>query len=352
MSAWRLAAILLAWGVLGLGAAQGIEQDRRGLATITDSRVSEASGMVLSTEEPGHVYLINDSGNDPVVFVVEVATGAVVGTTALSGVELLDPEALALTADGQLLIADIGDNGEDRAEVALLAIEQPGPGDATVVPTVFRVRYSDGPADAEGVLIEPGGRVLIATKGTFGGGEVLALPESLPATVPDGELSVARPLGVETPALVTDSATLPDGSGAVLRTYGRVYVYQLPSWELVHEDDLPRTQQGETLALYADGRSALVGSEGSPSPLIRVQLPDVTEPAADPSAEPSDPTAATPTGSAHDPRDSASPDDGGDGSGIPSSLRAAGGAGVVALLLGAVLVLYRRRQQRTPPPQR
>lgn len=337
MSVWRLTGILLVVGALGLGAAQAIEQDRRGLATITDSRVDEASGMVLSTELPGHAYLINDSGNDPVVFVVEVATGAVVGTTALSGVEVLDSEALALDAEEQLLIADIGDNGEDRDEVALLSIEQPGLGDATVVPIVYRVRYADGPADAEGVLLEPNGRVLIATKGIFGGGQVLALPESLS----DQAVSVARPLDVGTPALVTDAATLPDGSGAVLRTYGSVYVYQLPSWELVHEDDLPRTQQGETLAVYSTGRSALVGSEGSPSPLIRVPLPDVTDQAPDPSAEPSDPT---PTGSAQDPRDAVRADDSGDDDGMRSSLRAAGGAGVVAVLIGAALLMYRRRQ--------
>lgn len=344
-------------GALGLGAAQGIEQDRRGLATITDSRVTEASGMVLSTKLPGHAYVINDSGNDPVVFVVQVATGAVVGTTALSGVELLDSEALALTADDQLLIADIGDNAENRDEVALLTIQQPGPGDATAVPTVYRVRYAGGPADAEGVLVEPGtGRVLIATKHFFGGGQVLALPKSLLASMPDAEVSLAQPLDVETPALVTDAAILPDGSGAVLRTYGRVYVYQLPGWDLVSAEDLPRTQQGETLAVYSDGRSALVGSEGSPSPLIRVQLPDVTEPAADPSAEPSDPR-PTPTGSAQDPCDEGRADSGdgdsgeGDG-GIFSSLRAAGGAGVVALLLGSALLLYRRRQQHTPPKRR
>jgi hypothetical protein len=354
LSAWRLSGILLVVGAMGLGAAQGIEQDRRGLATITDSRVDEASGMVLSTRLPGHVYVINDSGNDPMVFVVEVATGAVVGSTALSGVELLDSEALTITPDDQLLVADIGDNGEDRDEVALLTIEQPGLGDATAEPTVDRVRYADGPADAEGVLIEPGtGRILIATKGIFAGGRVLALPASLR----DQELSVARPLDVETPALVTDAATLPDGSGAVLRTYGSVYIYQLPGWEMVHEDDLPRTQQGETLAVYPTGMAALVGSEGSPSPLIRVQLPDVTEPRADPSAEPSDPT-PTPTGSAQNPRDTARADegvdggadagaDGGDAAGSGWPLRAAGGAGVVALLLGGALLLYRRRQLRT-----
>jgi hypothetical protein len=345
VSAWRLGGILSMVAALGLGGAQGVEQDRRGLATITDSRVVEASGMVLSSEEPGLAYVVNDSGHEPVVFVIEVVSGAVVGTTTLSGVEPVDTEALTLTVDGRLLVADIGDNGEDREEVSLLTIEQPGRGDATAVPTVYRVRYADGPVDAEGVFVEPGtGRVLIATKEFFGGGQVLALPQSLPASMPEGEVWVARPLDVETPALVTDAAILPDGSGAVLRTYGKVYVYQLPGWNLVHEDDLPRVKLGETIAVEESGRSALVGSEGSPSPIIRVPLPDVTESAADPSAEPSDPPQAPP-GSTPDPGEADRADGG--GSSLPS-LRAAGGAGVVVLLLGGALMLYRRRQGQPP----
>ena len=332
MSAWRLAGILVVVGVLGLGAAQAVEQDRRGLATITDARVDEASGMVMSTEQPGLAYVINDSGNDPVVYVVDVSSGAVVGTSTLSGVELLDTEALTLTDEGLLLVADIGDNGRDRDEVTLLTIEQPGTGDTSVEPTVYPVRYADGPADAEGVFAEPGtGRILIATKAIFGGGQVLALP----ASMPDGEVSVARPLDVETPALVTDAATLPDGSAAVLRTYGSMYVYQLPSWELVSESGLPRTQQGETLATEATGKSVLIGSEGSPSPIIRVPLPDVSKPALDQSAEPSDPT-AQPTSRAVDTSSS-------DGGGLLTSLRAVAVAGGGALLLAGALLLRRRR---------
>jgi hypothetical protein len=333
VSAWRPAGILVVVGMLGLGAAQAVEQDRRGLSAITDARVDEASGMVMSTKRPGLAYVINDSGNDPVVYVVDVSSGAVVGTSTLSGVELLDSEALTLTDEGLLLIADIGDNGRDRDEVALLTIEQPEPGDSSVEPTVYPVRYADGPADAEGVLVEPGtGRILIATKGIFGGGQLLALP----ASWPDGEVSVARPLDVETPALVTDAATLSDGSAAVLRTYGSMYVYSLPSWELVYEDGLPRTKQGETLAVDSSGKSAFIGSEGSPSPIIRVPLPDVTKLALDQSSEPSDPK-AEPTPEAVD---TSSSDGGG---GLLTSLRAVAVAGGAALLLAAALLLRRRR---------
>lgn len=268
MSSWRLAGMLVGCGVLGLGAAQSDEQDQPRVSLITDPRVTESSGMALSTRVPGVAYVVNDSGNDPVVFSVRVATGEVVGTTTLSGVDVEDPEALAI-ADGQLLVADIGDNTGSRDEVALLALPQPGTGDTTAEPAVHRVRYAGGSADAEALLVDPRtGRLSIATKGAFGG-QVQVLPAQLPA---DG-VAVAEPLDVTTPGLVTDGAALPDGRGVVLRNYTNAYVYALPNWRQVGRIRLPQTQQGETLAVEPNGRSVLVGSEGNPSPIIRVALP-------------------------------------------------------------------------------
>lgn len=276
MRSWRLGGVLVTFAVSGLGAAQADEQDQRRISQITDPRVVEASGMALSTRVPDLAYIVNDSGNDPVVFSIRVSTGEVIGTTTLVGVEPEDTEALAIGPDGRLWVADIGDNAGSREEVALLALPQPtGSGDETVEPTVQRVRYAGGPVDAEGLLVDPRtGRFLIATKGAFGG-RLLSLPASL-LTDPDANsdaVAVARPEDVTTPGLVTDAAVLPDGSGAVLRTYTDLYVYALPDWRLVGRRPLPQTRQGETLAVQPGGRSALVGSEGTPSPLLRVLLP-------------------------------------------------------------------------------
>ncbi len=324
-----LGGVLVASVALALSAAS-TDPDEGPVSRITDARVVEASGMVLSSRFPKLAYVVNDSGNDPVVFVVRVATGAVVGTTLLTGVDVLDAEALSLTADGQLLIADIGDNAMSRSDVALLTLDQPGRGEATVKPTVQRVRYADGPADAEGVLVEPGtGRLLITTKGLLGG-QVLALPE-----LDDGAVTVARALDVETPGLVTDAAVLPDGSGAVLRTYRSLYVYELPGWRLLESQLLPRAEQGETLAVEPGGRSALVGSEGSPSPIVRVPIPQVSGKPAD-RAEP-DPQQRTDREVRADTGDTGS-------TGLRSVLGAAGVGGTALLFAGGALAYRRLRR--------
>jgi hypothetical protein len=100
------------WTAVVLALAPGLASAADGesvVATITDRRLSESSGMVQSTADPELAYIVNDSGNAPVVHVVELATGNVVGTARLAA-QLVDSEALAIGADERLYVADIGDN--------------------------------------------------------------------------------------------------------------------------------------------------------------------------------------------------------------------------------------------------
>jgi hypothetical protein len=72
--------------------------------------------------------------------------------------------------------------------------------------------------------------------------------------------------------VVTDGAFLPSGRGFVLRDYQQAHVYAGPG-RRVGSFDLPLQFQGESLAVTADGRSLLVGSEGPDSEVWRVPLP-------------------------------------------------------------------------------
>jgi hypothetical protein len=72
--------------------------------------------------------------------------------------------------------------------------------------------------------------------------------------------------------VVTDGAFLPSGRGFVLRDYQQAHVYAGPG-RRVGSFDLPLQLQGESLAVTADGRSLLVGSEGPDSEVWRVPLP-------------------------------------------------------------------------------
>ncbi|WP_370617963.1 hypothetical protein [Mumia sp. Pv 4-285] len=247
------------------------EADVEPVSTITDARVPESSALVVSKRDPELAYTVNDSGNEPTVFTVEISTGDVVGATRLRGAELVDAEALTIDQDGTLWVADIGDNDAIRSTVSLYAMEEPVLGEKSVRPLRYQVRYSDGSADAEALLAAPSGRgMFIVSKGLLGG-QVYRLPQTLSRT----SVNVAEPLAdAAAPALVTDGDFLPDGERVALRTYLGVHLLDAETWQETWSASLPETSQSESLAAEPDGTSVLVGSEGLPSPIQRVTLPE------------------------------------------------------------------------------
>jgi len=267
----RTGAGLLLGSVLALGPtlAPAYADHDDPIAEITDDRIAESSALVQSTTDPDLAYTINDSGNETAVYVIELDSGEVVGTTTLD-VDGEDTEAMAIGVDGRLYVGDIGDNTASRDTVALYAIDQPTPGDATVTPDVYEVRYSDGPGDAETLMVDPTtGRLSIVTKNLLAG-SVYELPKPLEA---DG-VNVARPIrDVAVEGMVTDGAYLPDGSGVLLRTYIDVVVYTIPGWHELEPIDTPSQPQSESLAVRDDGPSVLVGTEKLPSTIYQVRIP-------------------------------------------------------------------------------
>jgi hypothetical protein len=330
--------VVLATSALVPGPAPDADEDDV-VATITDRRLPESSGLVQSTTDPALAYSVNDSGNPSVVYVVELASGDVVGSAALGDVDLVDAEALALGADDRLYVADIGDNDSVRRRVDLYGVAQPGRGDVTVDAVRHRVRYADGPRDAEALISDVlDGSFYIASKGLLGG-ELYRL-----GPLRANGVTVARPLdAVAVPGLVTDADVARRRGAVVLRTYTDAYVLDVPGWELRGSLPLPQQEQGETLAVIDGGPVAYVGTEGLPSPLSRVRVPDAAwrqlgRPQEDASGEPAS-------------------DSGGEASGAEQAQsrgermpgrgrgRLAVGGGAVLLLAGALL-LARRRARR------
>jgi len=295
----------------------------RTVSVIRDARIPESSGLASSTRHAGWLYTINDSGNPPVVYVVAEASGRVVGTATLTGVDVVDPEALTVGPDDRLYVADIGDNDGVRDSVALYALAQPGRGDVSVAPQSYVVRYPDGAHDAEAVVTDPvDGRISILSKGLLGGA-VYRLPQTLDR---HRVVTAQRVDAARLPGLVTDAGSLPDG-GVVVRTYTTAHVYRMPDWEPEATIPLPPQRQGESLAARPDGRSVLLGTEGLPSPLVEVRLPS-PEPAPPAQPFPGGPTEAAEVGEPNAPG------------------WTAGAVGAATVVLGVSWLAVRRAQAR------
>ncbi len=280
--------------------ADGAEPGPEVVSRIGDSRITESSGLALSVKHDDLAYTINDSGNDPIVFAIKVSTGAVVGTTTITGSAPSDTEAIAIDSKGELWVADTGDNDAERSDIALYGMPEPGPGEHSVAATRYPLTYPDGPADVETLLIDPRTDAKsLVTKGMLAG-ELLTLPPKLSSEQPNE----AEATGRDMPGRVTDGAMSADGRYALLRTNNDVHLYDAKTWKGIRSDATPPLEQGESIAIERSQKSYLIGTEGEESPLIRMPL--TLEPAANPAtpAATADPATSSDT-------DSKSADDGG-----------------------------------------
>jgi hypothetical protein len=298
------------------------------LLTLKDPTLLESSGLAVSAAHPGVLWTHNDGGSVAQVVAVD-RHGSTVATVTLAGIDPYDPEALAPGTDDSgrpaLYLGDLGDNLRERPDVSVFRFAEPTRlTDATVPAQWYRFTYPDGPHDAEALLVDADGRIMVATK-QLSGAALYRAPRE-PVSADQGTNVLTRLAGV--PTLVTDGAYLPDGR-FVLRTYTSVYVYDRPGHEVARAP-LPPQPQGESVA--ADTDRLLVGSEGPRSQVLAVPVPGPSPTA----------SSAAPSPSASPSRSASSP--GSDGA---SAVTWVLGALGVAVLLGGVAVVVARRRQAT-----
>lgn len=289
---FALTAALLAAAVIGVpGAALAAPAARHGAATalldparptgtsgsqgpairIDDDRITESSGLALSRRHPHTVWTVNDSGDTSRVFAVDTATGRTVGVHTFDA-PVRDVEALAITPQGRMLVADIGDNDGARPMVRVFWFDEPELGTTSGPWASWELTYPDGSHNAEAIAVDPrSGGVLVVTKERPGG--IYALPAT------PSRQGVNRLTKVATaPDIVTDAVFLPDGSGLAVRTYTALAVLDPATWQAKSNQVLPMQPQGETLSMAPGGKHLLAGSEGLHSLIQRVSVVQVGSP--------------------------------------------------------------------------
>ena len=302
-----------------------------------DARISESSGLALSVRHPHTVWTVNDSGDSARVFAVDTRTGATVGAHTFDA-PVRDVEALAVTPQGRMLVADIGDNSASRTVVRIYWFDEPELGKTSGSrggPASWELSYPDGSHDAEALAVDPRtGRVLVVTKGRPGG--VYALPTA-PSRQGVNRLTRVGPA----PSTATDAVFLPDGSALAVRTYTSLHLLDPRTWTEQLTTLLPLQPQGETLAIAPGGTGLLVGSEGKDSRVQEIalpQLPSTSTATATPTTPSSDPTATpstVPTGPAATRHSGTAGDDG-----LPLVVNRGELVAGLAALAGLVLIAF------------
>lgn len=290
--------------------------------SFVDPAITESSGLV---DLGGLMVTTNDSGGDPLVFVVDPRSGRTVGRTTFADATR-DVEALAPAGRGAVWVGDIGDNAEQRASVQVHRVPV-GRGDRDVSAPAYELVYPDGPHDAESLVAARNGRLYLITKGLLGG-TAYAAPRHLDPDRPNRLRPVAS-----VDVWATDAALFPDGRHVLVRGYDTAAVYTFPDFTPLASFDLPRQNQGEGVSIGPDGRVRL-SSEGRHSAVLEVDLPGEVRALVAPTKPTSTPTPAS------------SPERAGDAADGPATPAAVlvGGTLVVAAALAAWTL--RRRRHR------
>ena len=236
---------------------------------VRDPAANELSGLVRSPSQSGLLWSHDDSGSGPVLFALH-ADGRVVAHVTVTDAEAVDWEDIAAAPGPLLYIGDIGDNNRSRPSIDIYRVREPPPGaDATAPARRLRLRYPDGPHDAEALLVDPlRGDVFVVTKAPDGATAYRAAGTTL-----------RRAAAVRDARFVTGGSVSADGRVVALRGYARVWI-----WVRLGREPLARTLerapcspsvsllpegQGEAIALDRNGRSFATVAEGSPAVLRR-----------------------------------------------------------------------------------
>jgi hypothetical protein len=302
----RVGAALVA-ATVGIGIAVGtpgaaVAAAGQRVCRVADRRMTELSGMVAT--KSGYI-VVNDGSDDPAarqIFYLDQSCA--VTRTVKYPSRPRDTEDMGLAGDGTLWVADIGDNDSNRDSIGLWRL----PAGARK-PQLFRLKYPDGPHDAEALLIAPNGTLIVVTK-TIGSAGVYEPAAGLRANKTTalrkaGELTLPLtntpdPFSFAGRFVVTGGAVSPDGRHAVLRTYADGFEFDVEGGDVVgaitkgrpRQIAMPNEPQGESVAYTPDGTALVTVSEGAKPEVLRYALP--ARPAAATSAPPP-PSATAPS---------------------------------------------------------
>ena len=269
-------------------AARQIPSEPIERAKLSDSAITELSGLAASRRYPGLLWGHNDSGDLARIFAIN-AQGETVATVNFAGLEARDWEDITF-AGRWLYVAEIGDNFGVNENIRVYRLKEPDlkPGKLNQEITLkagrweeMTLHYPDGARDAETLCATPDGRLLIVSKDKNGSNFYqLKRPFSNGQTATLNKIFSKVQIGEAgwLTKLVTGGDLSPDGRELTIVTYAQILQYDLSrpfDWTSLQLDkprkrDLPPLKQCESVCYSADGLSLWVSSEGKKAPLWEV----------------------------------------------------------------------------------
>lgn len=209
-------------------------------AKLDKNEVPECSTLWASAVHPGVFWTLSDSGNKPLIVPLRSDGSPAVGpqgpwgAVTLKDVKNVDWEAISGDGQGNLIVADVGNNLSRRKELQLYVFKEPSPG-VREVSGIRRYVFSwpdqatypdpDIAHDCEALFVVRG-RIYLLTKHRRDTLTDLWRVD-LPALGEQAALTkVSR---FDAKGMVTDASVSPDGKHLAILTYRMAWVFDLPA---------------------------------------------------------------------------------------------------------------------------
>lgn len=226
---------------------------------VNDPSLNEASGIADSKANPGYLWVEQDSGNPPDIYLLQ-HNGTVLKSIHLAGVVNRDWEDIALAsgpAPGKqyLYLAETGDNLLLYPDYAIYRLEEPTAA-ADTVKQVDKIAffYPDGSHNTEAILVDPDTKDIYIITKTDIKSRVFKLAYPYSTTI----MNKVEEVGSLPYNFVVSAAISPSGKEVVLKTYDAIYDYPRTPGETIMQTlakkpvNLPYTVEPQGEAIVFD----------------------------------------------------------------------------------------------------
>ena len=258
---------------------------------VTTPEISEASGIAASRQNPGVVWIHNDTGYPGSIFALST-NGTALGRYYIPNVFSGNFEDIAVGPGSSpehqyVYLADIGDNFANRPSIRVFRFPEPAvypyfSNSPPVLPVVaaqeIEMTYPDKPYDAEALMIDPlTGDLFIATKETNSARIYMTTRAKLDAGGPI-ELTFVREMSFSGFRSVAAGDISFDGRLISMRRNGRAWTWARSASQTVSNALAatgttqpvatdPEDLNGEAIGFHATGLGYFTISEGFQPPL-------------------------------------------------------------------------------------
>jgi hypothetical protein len=236
--------------------------------------LKEVSGCTFSRRQANTIWVHNDADDGPYIAPLNIVSAVVGPRVKLEGVTEVDPEDIATTATGDIVLADIGDNAEQRTSVQLYRFPEPLPNARSTAVRRYDLTYPDGAHNAEALFVDPNSSAaFVVTKDPTGVAQVFQANLATTATQTMVLVGTVRATGEKGSRAnlfsAADSAADSAGTTIVLRTYQYGYQFRVPRGDSLasfatmkpRRFTVPPMAQAEGLCISPDGRTLVTASE-------------------------------------------------------------------------------------------